>query len=72
MSKRKEYVFRSPVSGKLHVPTEDGVETFEADVPRTAPAKLIESLREQGYVIEDHEPESEPAEKPESGDDEAA
>ena len=72
MSKRKQYVFRSPGGGKLHVPTDDGVETFEADVPRPAPAKMIEGLRKQGYLIEDAEPSEEDAEKPESGDDEAA
>lgn len=54
MSAKKLYVFRSPVGGKLHVPTDDGgVETFVADEPRSAPAKMIEELREQGYPIED-------------------
>ena len=54
MSAKKLYVFRSPVAGaKLHVPTDDGVETFVADEPRGAPAKMIEELREQGYQIED-------------------
>ena len=74
---KKKYVFRSPAGGKLHVPTDDGVETFVADEPRTAPAKMIERLRKQGYPIEDadaaaDQDDDQELEEPASGDDEAA